>query len=462
MRGEQRVERARLRAGRVVAGAEDGAVRGGGLREARGITGQHARARRRDVRARALLEERVGLREEALGDACADRGRFEREQHADRVGRGRGGAQEGSVDRGQPVPRSGGFVQREQPLRRRAVAGRRRQHAIEELGLARRVAGRGRSGGRAPERARGGGPVAEPIVEELAEPREPRRLVLWIGGREDAPLEDPAQEREVALRARDLLRRGQHVIGESPAAGDDLGVAPGCFVEPAMRRRDLGEPQQQRRALLAGRAIEGALELAAEIVPRAPSLVDLEQRREGAPVVRLLVERAPVGEEGGGCIADVAPLDRADGVEELASPRRIGGLLQRRAVEREALLGAALLAQQRVDVREEVGRRGGEREGSPEDRERPRHVAALHERLARVACEESERRVVDGAVAERVAQGRGAGARVASCGAADRCAAPTRAPRRSPRRAPRPGRAPPARPRVARRPETPSAVRRAG
>ncbi len=195
-------------------------------------------------------------------------------------------------------------------------------------------------------------------------------------------------------------------------------------LQPAARRGHLGEAEQQRRALLTAGGLgvaprstgagERAPELGIEVLPGARRLVDFEQRGEGDAIVGGLVERALVGEPGRGGVAQVAPLDDADGVEQLQAPRRARGLVERGAVEREALPRAALLAQEGVDAGEQLGGRGLVRERAPEDRQRAGDVAARHQRLAGAAREEGERGVVDGAVAEGVAQGGGAAGDVAA------------------------------------------------
>src|SRR5262249_10946009 len=126
-----------------------------------------------------------------------------------------------------------------------------------------------------------------------------------------------------------------------------------------------------------------------------------------------LAEGAPIGAEGGLGVAQVAALDGADRVEQLPPAGRVRRLLQRGAVERETLLGAALLAEQGGDAGGGLGRRRLVGERPPVEGERARGVAALRQRLPRAAREQQQRRVIDRAVAQRVAQRRRAPALVA-------------------------------------------------
>ena len=206
--------------------------------------------------------------------------------------------------------------------------------------------------------------------------------------------------------------RREHVVAERRVAAEDLGVVRRRLIGPPRAPRDVGHPGDERGRVFDLAASDRALELLVEGRPGAARLVDLGERLEGHAVARVLVEGAAEGRGGRVGVTEVAPLDRADRVEELATSGGVARLLERGAVEGEALFGASFFPEEGVDSREELGVRRLVGERGAEDPERAGDIAARHQRLAGAPRDPGHVGRIDRAIPEHLLQRRSGARRV--------------------------------------------------
>ncbi len=249
----------------------------------------------------------------------------------------------------------------------------------------------------------------------LSEPREPveaAHLLERICGVAHASLEEPPKECRVAER------RG-HVLDEIELGPGDVGIFEqrarlrGAARALAVRGRDMRELSACRTCLFCRAGVsEVVLEQVAELGPPLHLGVEADERAVRFAIGRIVEYCLAECDDCRLQIQQLEPLDRADAVEEVAPPRRIGAALERRAIEHDALLGVALLLEQLVDLGDQLGRRRLVRERRAIRRQRRGDLAGCIRLLPDEHRQSEEIRRVDRAISERRAQQRGASGRV--------------------------------------------------
>jgi hypothetical protein len=254
------------------------------------------------------------------------------------------------------------------------------------------------------------------LAVEQSELLQAHDLSARVGCFADAALQHRSHEVDVSDRHRHALDEIE--IGERElAVSEELARMERRAVGLAVSRRDLCElSARPPRVFEGGRVREMSLEDLAEIVPALGLRVELDQRVVRDLVGRIVLERALVRADGSVWILQLRPLDCPDAVEQLLAPRRVRAALERGAVEGDALLGVALLLQQIVDAREELGRVWLVRERPSERHQSAVDVTCRGVLLADALREEEHLRRHDRVLAEPLGEERSPPLRVGIAG----------------------------------------------
>jgi hypothetical protein len=248
---------------------------------------------------------------------------------------------------------------------------------------------------------------ALPLEREGPEPLQQAHVLADVGGLSEATFEHGLGEGHVPERRGDPLDRVELGPREGRVGQQDLDVPAGA-VRLSVGGGDLGELRAEAPRLFGAHDLEAPVEHVAQLGPLRRLSVEGHERGEGLAVLHVVPEGGAVGQNGGLRVVELVALDRADAVEELPPALSIlRALFERRAVERDALLGVSLLLQELVHARHEIFGRRVVRERSFVHREGVRDVPREGQRVAGSAREGQHARVGDLEISECAREERG-------------------------------------------------------